>query len=78
MTMEEWHRAKPGTPTKFFTELPRRIVFSETARFQIQFSETGRFRHTRFLEVQAPSQPFSFARGGWTLSLHGLSLLGDY
>ena len=31
-----------------------------------------------FSEVQVSSQASSFARVGWTLSLHGLSLLGDY
>src|SRR5215218_2750793 len=36
------------------------------------------FHNQTFSEVQAPSQASPFASGGWTLSLHGLFLVGDY
>jgi hypothetical protein len=37
-----------------------------------------RIREEVFSDVQSPSQTSSIAKGGWTLSLHGLFLLGDY
>ena len=61
-----------------FIELPQEGFFSATGLPPMMFSEIAGFRHTRFLEVQALSRPSSFAREGWTLSFHGLFLLGDY